>query len=407
MRIAYILTNWPNPTETFAQREIEQLSRKGFDIRVLAAARAGESLEQCRSRPVQYRPLLWSKHSLTAILYLICNYPVGTCRLLFLTLCFMICSLKEMKSLLGNFHTIGRFTQYLDRENISHIHAYFLSWPACMALALALTTRRTYSISGHARDIYVEAKGLKLKAKKAQFITACTCQGLKYLKNILPKTYHGKLHLVYHGIDVESIYSSPSGPYNKKNTSDGILYAVGRLVAKKGFPCLLHSFARLRAEYPACKLLVFGEGPKRDSLEKISSQLKLNGNVSFLGGKKHSLLMRQLKLADILIVPSVIAPDGDRDGIPNVILEAFALGVPVIASDLESIREAIIPRKNGLLFEPGNVRQLTHNIKELLAHKTLQKRLSQKAYLMLKKKFDIKNNTGLLVDLFKKIPHVP
>ena len=108
-----------------------------------------------------------------------------------------------------------------------------------------------------------------------------------------------------------------------------------------------------------------------------------------------------LKCFDIFVLPSLY------EGLPNVILEAFALGVPVIASNLESIREAIIPHKNGLLVEPGNVRQLTLNIKELLTHKTLQKRLSQKAYLMVNKRFDIKNNADLLVDLFKKIPHVP
>ncbi|MCK4794534.1 MAG: glycosyltransferase family 4 protein [Desulfobacteraceae bacterium] len=400
MKVGYILTTFPCRTETFAAREIEELYKLGFDITVLAAEDQHCARGCTQTTKVLYRPSLFSVNAVLSIGYLSVRYPLAFGKLVCLILKLIVSCPREALSLIGRLHTIGFFSRHLDHEAISHIHAYFLSWPASIGLALAIATGRTLSISAHARDIFVERGAAELKASRAKFITACTQQGLKHLKANLPVKYHHKLNLTYHGTRIA--FGCPD--LRKRNIADSkpndTVIAVGRLIQKKGFEGLVRAFALVVRRKPHTMLMIAGDGPGQKRLNGLIEQLALEDHAELLGWQEPDVTLRLIEQATMLVAPSVIADDGDRDGIPNVVLEAFASGTPVIASNLEGISEVVEHRKTGLLVKPGDVRELASAIEELLNNKDLQSHLSQAAYEMTVQRFDSTKNTKQLAKLF-------
>jgi glycosyltransferase involved in cell wall biosynthesis len=307
---------------------------------------------------------------------------------------------REAILLIGNLHTIGLFARHINLEGISHIHAYFLSWPATVGLALSTITGRSFSISAHARDVFVEHGAMTLKIARAKFLAACTQQGLDYLKANLPPKYHDKLHLNYHGTRIHIAGFGLNEKGIRKSKNDQSIIGIGRMVPKKGFGNLLQAFALVVRERPGCRLMILGEGCEQQRLKRLVEQLALEDHVRLVGWKEPDVTLRLLKQATIAVVPSVIADDGDRDGIPNVILEAFAVGTPVIASDLQGISEVIRHRQTGLLVEPGDVKGLALAINELLNNRHLRNQLSQRARETVVRRFDCVKNIKRLAELF-------
>jgi colanic acid/amylovoran biosynthesis glycosyltransferase len=402
MKIGYILTTFPCRSETFVNREIESMSILGFDISVFAAENQQYAYKCNSATNTFYRPSLFSAQAFLSIGYLSFRYPLALGKLLCLVLKFIRICPREAVSLICNVHTISFFAKHLDHKAISHIHAYFLSWPAVIGLALSVTTGRSLSISAHARDIFIEHGAIKLKASRAKFITACTQQGLKYLKANLPAKHHHKLILNYHGV-----ITSDCPDRRETNSSEfkpnGTVIAVGRLIPKKGFEVLLRAFDLVVQKKPNCRLMIVGDGPGNELLTGLIKQLALDNHVEFLGWREHDKTLQLIRQATVLVAPSLVAEDGDRDGIPNVILEAFACGTPVVASNLEGISEAVEHRRTGMLVEPGDVLGLTSAIRELLFNKCLQSRLSQTAYETAAQRFDSVKNTQQLAKLFINI----
>ena len=392
MKIGFILTTFPCRTETFALGEIDGLRGLGFDISIFAAAGEPHTNKSNETGRIYYRPPLFSAEGTKSICCLPARYPLGCCRLIRLILGLVFRCPKEAVTLIGNLHTIGFFAEKLDEENIFHIHAYFLSWPAVIGTALSVTTNRPFSISAHARDIFVEHGDVKTKVSRAKFVITCTLQGLRFLKSKLPVLYHHKLNLCYHGTSIVSEY--------RETKHTGTIIAVGRLVPKKGFETLLRAFASVIKEKPDLKLKIVGDGPLRSSLTELIKQLSLAQQVELSGWRDYQQTQRLISRAAVLIAPSVKASDGDRDGIANVIIEAFANHTPVIASRLEGLEEAAEHRQNALLVEPGNVTELAAAIKELINDEQLQSRLSEAAYETVTRRFDSNKNVRRMADCF-------
>lgn len=399
-KIGYILTTFPCRTETFAFKEIDGLCKSGFAVTVFGATSQRQLPMYADTIKVFYRPDLFSMEALLSISYLSVRYPLALGKLFYLVFKLLRTCSREAVSLVGNIHTIGFFARHLDSGAITHIHAYFLSWPATIGMALSTITRRSFSISAHARDIFVEHGAMELKISRANFVTVCTQQGLEYLKASLPAKYHHKIHLNYHGIRVVPGLPGCDGKSASKSKRDDTVIAVGRLIPKKGFGNLVRAFNRVVQEKPGCRLAIVGDGPERKRLTGLTEQLNLKNHVEFLGWQDSDATLCLIRQSTVLVAPSLIADDGDRDGIPNVILEAFACGTPVIASRLEGISEAVEHRVTGLLVEPGDIVELASAIEELLEDGHLQCRLSRRGYETAIQRFDSAENTKQLSRLF-------
>jgi len=178
------------------------------------------------------------------------------------------------------------------------------------------------------------------------------------------------------------------------------IMGIGRFVPKKGFVHLVEAFALLAGRYPECRLLLVGDGPERGQLSLLAERLLPEGTVEFLAWRGPEAVERLLGEAAMLVVPSVVAPDGDRDGIPNVIFEAFAVGTPVVATRLPSIAEAIEHNVNGILIEPDDVEGIASAIERLLLDPHWGRELARHAFETLARRFDLDRNTSQLAQLF-------
>ena len=400
MRLAYILSAFPCRSETFAAREIAELQAQGFAITVFAAG--SEDMSAVHRVPVEvvYRPPPLSLQALFGILYILARYPFGVFRWLYLIGALLRECPREAKTAACNLHAIGAFARRLDRAGLQHVHAYFLSWPACIGLALAAVTGVSLSIGAHARDVFVERGAVRLKAARARFIVACTRQAAEHLKSQLPAACHAKLFVCYHGVDIGGTPPGARSARNARVTGEHILACVGRLVAKKGHQDLLRAFARVAGRLPCCKLIIAGSGPERERIEQLTRTLGLAGQVELWGWQDPDVTRNLIETADLLVVPSVVAPDGDRDGIPNVILEALAVGTPVVATRLDGIAEALADGRNGLLVPPGDIDAMASALVEALGNPRRWERLSGAARATAAQRFDIHSNVRQLAELF-------
>ena len=398
MKIAYLLTTYPCPSETFIQHEITQLEKFGLEITVFAAdGKAAESLPG-QGLDVHYRPPFLYLSAVWAIICTVLRHPFGLIKLTALVTKLLFICPKDGLTVLFNFHTICFYAKAMQKEHIEHIHAGFLSWPACIALGVSILTKLPVSIAAHARDIFVEAGAAGLKTEKAKFVNCCTKQGLEHLKSIIDRKYHSKLMLNYHGI----VLNQPYDNFNNCGNKSEFIIAVGRLVEKKGFDCLIEAFAKVVQNCPGISLIIAGDGPLKKQLESLIGRYDLSGKVYLAGWIDHERIIKLIAQAKILVVPSIIDASGDRDGIPNVLLEAFSAGTPVIASDLAGISEAVINEKTGLLVKPADTIQLSVAIERLLKDEHLAAALAENSKRVLANTFNIENNCLKLAALFEK-----
>jgi colanic acid/amylovoran biosynthesis glycosyltransferase len=394
MKLAYVLTTFPATSQRFVAREIDGLTKAGFDIAVLAADK--EDCDYPAGVKIIRRSRLFSKQTLATLPVFFARHPLAIFALSLLLARLLIRSPREALTVAGNLHTIALYCTFLDRAHIQHIHAGFFSWPACIGLAMCAATGRTLSIAAHARDVYVERGAANLKLSGAKFVVACSEQTRQRLTVSLPSHLSGKVHLNYHGVDIRDT------PRVQNDTcTELVVLAIGRMVPKKGFDVLLEAYSILRRRIP-CSLQLIGSGPEKDRLVDLANKLQLNGQIDLSGWKPHQEVLSNIQNATVLVVPSVIARDGDRDGIPNVILEAFAAGTPVVASNLPGISEAVINRQTGLLAEPGDCHALAEAIFEVLNDFGLRQRLRRQAHRLLCERFDLAKNTKELAELFEK-----
>jgi len=253
-------------------------------------------------------------------------------------------------------------------------------------------------MSCHARDIFTaEGQLVGEKLAEAEFATVCTRHGLERLQRQYQLAAGGNLHLVYHGVDPSRFMHSlerPKGP--------AVVLAVGRMVPKKGFDILLRAAALARSHGAEFELHFVGDGPEREDLERLASGLGLRDQTVFHGRLTQEELLPLYEGAAALACASIVTEDGDRDGIPNVLLEALAMGVPVVATTTGGIPEVIEHEKTGLLARPGDPAALAEQLERILYDEELRERVRKAGRERIILDFDITRNIDRLVALLHK-----
>jgi glycosyltransferase involved in cell wall biosynthesis len=197
----------------------------------------------------------------------------------------------------------------------------------------------------------------------------------------------------YIGVDLQAF------PFSATHDETTILH-VGRLVEKKGTALLLTAFARVRAEFPHAGLVIIGDGPLRSQLERMAGRLGVSESVRFLGAQSPAQVAAWMRRAAILAVPSVTARDGDAEGLPTVIPEAAAAGLPVVGSDHSGIPEAIDDGRTGFVVPEGQVEALSARMSELLASPGLRRSMGIAARGLAESRFDRKSQIERLEQLY-------
>lgn len=355
---------FPSLTETFVLREIVELRRIGVPLKLYALWRPASdepvhidavSLQQ----EVTYAPRWWKPR-------------------------VMGCEVVAR-------HLIPQMM----RDSICHVHATFANLPATVGMLAARRLDVSFSFAGHARDIFVEGGNLEEKITAAEFVVACTSEGRRALMDHCEDISFENVHYIPHGIEVSRYHFTPCQPQTTH-----VVLAVGRFVEKKGFSVLLNALDILKRRRFPISCVIVGKGPQQAQLLHLTRSLGLTDCVRFVGQQPHEMVVTLMECADVLVVPSVIASDGDRDGLPNVILEAAAIGAPIVASQLPGIAEFVEDEVTGFLVERNDPTGLARAIERVCTLSQLKARMMLNARRKVAEQFDVRKNVARLAELF-------
>lgn len=251
--------------------------------------------------------------------------------------------------------------------DITHLHVHYLHTPASVIRYAALLRGLSWSFSAHAKDIWTTPDWEKReKIASAAWGVTCTRDGHRELARLADRP--DKVDLVYHGLDLARFPALPSRPARDGgDAADPVRFVtIGRAVEKKGFDDLLSALAQLPAGQH-WRLTHIGGGERLKALQAQATALGLGDRVTWAGPKAQGDVIAALREADLFVLPSRQAGDGDRDGLPNVVMEAASQGLPIVATDFAGIPEFVREGVEGLLVPPGDVAALAGALAALSA----------------------------------------
>ena len=403
-RIAIVLKGYPRLSETFIAQEILELERAGFDISIISLRHPTDK----HTHPV-HAEIEAAKHYLPEYIYqelfrvwwakINCTFKSGFWKTLPI---FMRDFIRDPSA-----NRIRRWGQamVLAHEyagNHDHIYAHFLHTPCSVARYAALISGKSFSISAHAKDIWTSPEWeMREKLEDCDWLVTCTEGGADYLKSLAPD---GRVHLVYHGLDLSRF----PPPEKKPSTNDGKtkaktvnLVTVGRAVSKKGIDSLLKALAKLPDDLH-WQWTHIGGGPLKSELEALAVELGIAERCDFKGGLPQSEVLETYRNSDLFILPSRIDESGDRDGLPNVIVEAQSQAMAVISTKISGIPELIQSGTNGLLIQPDKIDDLASAIETLSRDVKMRNQMGQAGEERVRSEFSHKQTIGDIISLLNK-----
>lgn len=281
-------------------------------------------------------------------------------------------------------------------RNITHLHAHFGSVATGVARLAAHFADIPYSFTAHAKDIFhdsVDPEDLGRKLRDAKAVVTVSDYNVQYLRE-----NYGKLadsvQRIYNGLDLSRLpYLSP------KNRPPQII-SVGRLVEKKGLSVLIEACDFLQQWGVSFNCQIVGTGSLENELERQIEQLGLRGKVALIGARPQNEVFQLLQGAAVFVAPYIIGKDGNRDGLPTVLLESIALGTPCVATDVTGIPELIHDGETGLIVPQNDPKQLALALQKMLEDADLRVDCATAARKLLESNFDIQINTAFLREIF-------
>ncbi len=279
-----------------------------------------------------------------------------------------------------------------------HVHAHFALAQTEVAMAVSALLGCPFTFTAHARDIYATPSALAEKMRAAARVVTCTQYNVDYLRARCPDLPSGHIALVHHGVAVERAPTRAADPQ-----ADALVVAAGRLVDKKGFGILIDACARLRESGVRFHCRLYGDGPLSGSLARAIRVAGLTDHVHLAGWVDGPALAQALATAAVFAMPSQVSKGGDRDGIPNVVLEAMAAGVPVVATRVSGIPEAVQDGVNGILVEPGDANALADALQQVLDAPDRRLSMGRAGRARAEEEFDLTVSARRLTAAFRSV----
>ena len=381
--VAFIVKGYPRLSETFIAQEIESLEQRGLEIRVISLRHPSDST----IHPV-HRRISASVNYLPEYLY---QEPMRVWRA-WLRVRGMPGFDGARRQWLADLrrdptpNRVRRFGQamVLAAElgaDVSHLHAHFLHTPASVTRYAAHLTGRPWSCSAHAKDIWTTPEWEKReKLADVSWVTTCSQVARDHLAILAPlENAEGTVILAYHGIDLEQ-FPPPQSAIGRRNGADVEdpvrILSVGRAVAKKGYDDLIASLAMLPGSIH-WRLDHIGGGALLEQLKDQAAKAGITDRITWHGAQPQAIVLEAMGQSDVFVLASRIAPDGDRDGLPNVLMEANSQGLACIATNVSAIPELIIHDETGLLVEPDDRLGLSSALISLIGDPTRRHELGQ------------------------------
>ena len=398
--LGMILKGYPRISETFISNEILLLEQIGFPIHLFSMRRPRENfthqsvahiragvdyLPETLLRPL---PRLMVHNCLLAA-----QRPAVYARALKKAMQRFLRTRKSatLKHLFQAGYLVRRL---LPAHPSLHLHAHFAHSPASVAMFASILSGLPFSFTAHAKDIYTsDPRQLREKIRLAKFVITCTEYNRRYLQTLCGDV-SCPIYRVYHGIDTE-LFSRNRG-HSAKVKKPFRLLTVARLIAKKGLPTVYRALKILKDKGIAFEHTLIGDGEERPKILALIKELDLAAHARWFGTQPHEVVLQHYQQAHLFVLGCEVAPDGDRDGIPNVLFESMAMGVPVVATNVSAIPELVESGTTGLLVDPGSPPKMAEAMLRMLTDADFRNRIIPAAQQRVVRDFD---NRSLIRDL--------
>lgn len=402
-RLVIVVKGYPRLSETFIAQELAGLEARGLPFVIVSLRHPTDktvhALNKTITAPVVYLPEYLHQEPLRVF---------AAWRRARRLPGYAEAKALWLKDLRRDFsrNRIRRFGQALvlaaemaDLGTIEQIYVHFLHTPASVGRYAARLCRLPWSVSAHAKDIWTTPLWEKQeKLSDANWLVTCTAAGYQHLRDLAPPGRQDRVSLLYHGLDFSRFPSPPDRPDRDGTDPHNPveILSVGRLVAKKGYEDVLAALSQLPPSL-AWRFTHIGGGSLQKTLRKTAEDLGLAEKIRWRGAQAADQVLAALRAADLFVLAPKVAEDGDRDGLPNVLLEAASQGLACLSTDAVGVPELITDQVTGLLVPPSKPQALRDGLVRLIGDPSLRHRLGVAANRHVRATFTADAGLDLLV----------
>jgi glycosyltransferase involved in cell wall biosynthesis len=389
-RVAVVLKGWPRLSETFIAQEIAGLEARGVALEIWSLRRPGDAArhpvhDRVAARTVYLPEYLKDDPERVLRAWLKARRLPG----------YRAARAKFLADLRRDptANRLRRWGQALVLaaelpRSVEHLYAHFLHTPSSVARYAAAMRRLPWSVSAHAKDIWTSHDWeMKEKLNDCSWLVTCTALGLERLRAVAPNPT--RLKLVYHGLDLAHLPPPPLRHSRRDGTDPAdpvLILSIGRKVEKKGYADLLDALARLSPSL-SWRFEHIGAGELSDSLKDQAKRLGIAERCCWYGARPQQEVFATLGRADLFVLASKTAADGDMDGLPNVLMEAAHQGLAIVSTRAAAIGEFLTDGESGLLVAPGAPHELAPALERLARDPGLRRRMAERASEIVRTRF--------------------
>ena len=406
LKVAYVMSRFPKVTETFVLGEILAVEEQGVDVELYPLLREREDVVHPEALPLaaraRYQPFL-SLAILRSQLHFLRREPRVYVAALVDLLRGTWGSLNYFVGGLGIFPKVVHVARLLEAHGVHHVHCHFSNHPAAAGYIVHRLTDIPYSFTAHGFDLHVDRHMLCAKVAEAAFVVPVSEYNRELIAAECGERARIKLAVIHCGVETDFFRPSESAPPERPLS----VLCVGTLHEVKGQRYLVEA-CRLLADAGVdvvCTLV--GDGPDRAALARQIAAAGLERRVAIGGRRTRAELAEQLRAAHVLVAPSVPTSEGKREGIPVVLMEAMASGIPVVASAISGIPELVEDGVSGLLVPPRDPRAVADALRRLLDDAPLRRQLGAAGREKVVREFDVHTNAAELVRRIRVHAGVP
>ncbi len=395
-KVLFFIPTFPVLTETFIEKEVLKLVERGnIDIEVLSMDGDRDKLNENLKDIVYYKRLNFL-NIIPVPIFIFKNFK---------KFLYVFKKLKNKNtSVITLLYKIIKSCGYaliIKKHEPDLILAHFLSEPSTIGLISSIMLNIPFVISAHARDVTVSAEYVREKIEHSKFILVCNKNARDKIISLNYNVENEKVILQYHGVEVKKLQEVKAKEREDKNIP--LIVSIGRLVEKKGHEYLIEASSILKKRGINHLIYIIGPGPLYDNLNKKIESLDISSSVEILGegkGLPFSDAISILKSADLCVFSGIKTEEGDEDGIPNVIVEAAAMNIPIVASDAGSVSELVTNEDTGILVRSRDAYMLADAIERQIFNRKEAEIMSSNAYKKVSMILDMDKN---IIELENKL----
>lgn len=396
--VAILMSRFPTVTETFILREMIEMEKQAQPVRVVPMIRETPRVIHEAAKPwvdrALYTPFL-SIPILLANLRAALRHPVRYFGLLARLAAGTVTSPEVFARTLAVFPKSVYLARRLTAEGIGHIHAHYATHPSTMALIIATLSDITFSFTVHAHDIQVNRALLRWKLRETRFVRSISGFNRRFLEGLYPKEAAGKIDVIHVGIEPEPY--EENGRRIQPSSGPPKILCVAAHKPYKGLPVLIDACRQLRDRGVSFVCDIVGDGPMRPELEALIRTAGLGEVVRLAGARPQEEVTRMMAEASVFALPSIIASDGQMEGIPVALMEALASGRPVVTTSISGIPELVENEVNGLLVPPGDSAAFAAALERVLGDPQMSAEMGRHGQQKVRDEFTLDKCTQLLV----------